>query len=286
MNYLIGMCKKHKDWVCVLNDLGYDLSIIEQRIRTSSGEAVKPDIIFTSNKLIHSLVFECKGGITVDTEQLRRYGTLTENDFRWVNIYTFDNFHFDVCIVDIQKNHSSVLFHVKNQFPMITFGDKKMFKTGEFKENELNKIYQTPITLKGKIPPLSYYPFSEEDEKAYIIPFVMRGLVSIAVKKAKGGSSVFERELITRDEIMEKVFNPVFKTLSRTHQRQLKEKIKEVMHLLLSREETKEALGIIEGRAGYKISNALGKLMKEAEKVAKQFETQQFLTDFPQSRAQ
>jgi len=281
MNYVIGMCKNHKDWICVLNNLGYDISIIEQRIRTSSGEAIKPDIIVTSNKLLHSLVFECKGGITVDTEQLRRYGTLTENDFRWVNIYTFDHFHFDVCIADIQKNHSAVVVHVKNQFPIITFGNEEVFKTGKFDEKKLDTVFENPISLKGKIPPLSYYPFCEEDEKAYIIPFVMRGLVSIAVKKAKGGSSVLERELITRDDIIEKVFNPVFKTLSRTHQRQLKEKIKKVIHLLLSREETKEALGIIESRAGYKISNALGKLMKETEKVAKQFETQQFLTDFP-----
>jgi len=79
------------------------------------------------------------------------------------------------------------------------------------------------------------------------------------------------------------VFNPVFKTLGRKHQGQLKEKIKEVMHLILSREETREALGIIEGRAGYKISNPLGKLIQKAETVVKQFETQHFLPDFPSS---
>lgn len=85
-----------------------------------------------------------------------------------------------------------------------------------------------------------------------------------------------------RAEIIEKVFNPIYKTLAKKHQGQLKEKIKEVIHLTLSRVETKEALGIIEGRAGYKISNPLGKLIQEAKKVIKQFETQQFLPDFSQ----
>lgn len=280
MNYIIGMCKTHNDWIPILNNLGYDPSIIEQRIRTSSGETVKPDIIVTSNKLIHSLVFECKGGTTVDGEQIRRYGTLTENDLRWVDVYTFDNFHFDVCIADIEKNHSAILPHINNIFPIITFGDKKLFKTGEFGEKMVNQALQKPISLKGKIPPLFYYPFSEEDEKSYIIPFVMRGLVSIAIKKAKGGTSVFDRELITRDEIVEKVFNPVFKTLSIKQQGLLKKKIREVMSLVLSREESKEALGIIEGRKGYKITAQLGKLIQEAEKIMKEFKTQQFITNF------
>ena len=31
----------------------------------------------------------------------------------------------------------------------------------------MNKVFENPISLKEKIPPLSYYPFCEEDEKAY-----------------------------------------------------------------------------------------------------------------------
>ena len=279
MNYIIGMCKNHEDWICVLKNLGYTPTIIEQRFRTTSGDTVKPDIIVTSNKLVHSIVFECKGGITVDPDQLRRYNTLTEEDLRWVDVFSFDDFHFDVCIVDIQKNHLTILSHVDNKFPMITFGDEEVFKTGEFDEKKLEKVFQNPISVKGKVPPLYYYPFCEEDENAYIIPFIMRGLVSIAIKKAKGGSSVFDNELITKDEIIELVFNPVFKTLSKKQQGHLKKKITDIMHLLLSMEETKDALGLIEGRKGYKISNQLEKLRTEADKLIKKYETQQFLTD-------
>jgi len=280
MNYIIGMCKRHKDWICLLNDLGYEPQIIEQQIRTSTDEVVKPDVIVTSNRLIHSLVFECKGGTTIDTDQLRRYSTLAvDNLLRWVTTFTSTDFHFDVCISDLQENHL-FLATISKHFPMITFGKHKLFRTGEFKEGTLNDAFSKPIDLVGKIPPLSYYPFSEDDVNTYIAPFVIRGLVSVAVKKAKGGPSALEESLVTRDELLRLIFNPVFDALSKQHQGRLRGKIREVVRWVLAREEMEEALGVIESRAGMTIRQPLEKLVREAQRLIEQLETQKPLIDF------
>jgi len=280
MNYIIGMCKKHRNWIHVLADLGYEPQVIEKQVRTSSGDIVQPNIIATSNKLIHSLVFECKGGITVEQDQLQRYSTLTnENILRWITVFASENFHFDVCISDLEENHRFNAYIAKI-FPMITFGNNKVSKTGDFGEEKLNVAFEEPITLEDKIPPLSYYPFSEDDENAYIAPFVIRGLVSIAIKNAKGGPSISEEIEITRDELIKLIFNPVYDALSRKHQGRLKEKIKEVIHLVKVRESMKDTLGIIEKAGGYKVSRPLSRLIKESEKFIAHLETQSSLIDF------
>lgn len=284
MNYIIGMCKKHRDWVTVLADLGYSPYLIEQKFNTSSGEVVTPDIIVTSTKLIHSLVFECKGGITIDKDQLDRYATLDEATlFRWVQyahpLFTLQNFRFDVCISDLEENHPIIAPMVKD-VPIVTFGDLKITKTGQFSNNALESAFREPIDLSGKIPPLSYYPFGEKDKDPYVAAFVIRGLLAIAIKKAKGGPSVFDKTIITRDELLKFVFNPIFDALSNEHQGRLKERIKEVIRWVMANKDMNEAFGTIEQMAGYKINRPLEKLINEANRFIANLETQQPLMQF------
>ncbi len=284
MNYIIGMCKKHKSWITVLADLGYSPELVEQKIRTSSEDIVKPDIIVTSTKLVHSIVFECKGGITIDQSQIERYATLEKSNLlRWVGhanpMFTPSTFRFDVSISDFEENHPSVVAAVRD-LPIITFGTSEVIKSGQFKSSELNAAFNTPIDLSGKVPPLFYYPFCEEDKDTYIAPFVIRGLLAIAIKKAKGGPSVFEESLITRDEILKSLFNPIIDALAKEHQGRLKERIKEVIHWVMAKEEMKEAFGTIEQQAGYKINRPLDKLAREAGKLIEELETQKSLMPF------
>jgi len=280
MNYIIGMCKKHKDWISILADLGYEPQVIEQQIRTASDEIVKPDIITASNKLLHAIVFECKGGTTLDLHQLNRYSALTSDDLRrWVTVFAPKDLGFDLCISDLAENHA-LIAQMNKDFPMITFSVDKVFKTGRFKEGKLNDTFREPISLKGRIPPLLYYPFCEEDEDTYIALFVMRGLISIAVKNAKGGPSAFDDNVIALETLIQWIFNPVFEALSKDHQRRLREKIKENIHGIMAREDMKEALEIIERQAAVKIARPLEKFTKEAGKYIAFLETQRPLSEF------
>jgi hypothetical protein len=164
--------------------------------------------------------------------------------------------------------------------PIITFGDSRLVRTGQFNNAALNSTFKEPIDLDGKIPPLSYYPFGEQDKDPYIAAFVIRSLLAIAIKKSRGGPSVFDKTVITRDEILKLIFNPIIDALSSEHQGRLKEKIKEVIRWVMANKEMNEAFGTIEQMVGYKINRPLEKLINEANKFIANLETQQPLIPF------
>jgi len=280
MNYVIGMCKKNKQWITALADLGYNAQIIEQRITTSSGDVVKPDIVTVSNRFLHSIVFECKGGRTIDANQLRRYSTLTsDNLLRWITVFDRSDLQFDVCITDVEENHRYIK-RINQLFPMFTFGSKEFFKTEEFGLAKLNNIFKEPISLKDKIPPLFYYPFCQDDNDSYIAIHVIRALLSIAIKNIKGGPDVFEENVISCEEIIAHKFNHVWRALSKSHRKTLKNKIREVIRRILAREGMKETLGIIQQKQGYKIAKDLDRFQKQAEHLIEEFQSQLPISDF------
>jgi len=85
------------------------------------------------------------------------------------------------------------------------------------------------------------------------------------------------QNLITHDEILKYIFNPVFAALSREHQGNLKERIKEMIRWTMMDEKMKEAFGAIEQQGGYKIKRPLDKLQNAANKFLANLETQQKL---------
>jgi len=282
MNYIIGMCKKQEKWISTLHDLGYEPQLIEQRFRTSTDEIVKPDIVAASNRLLHFLVFECKGGVTVEKDQLRRYKTLIPEDvFRWIrpHVHTPSDFRLDVCISDFKENHHIIASKVEN-FPILTFSEQELSKTRQFDNMKLDNEFKDPISLQGMVPPLSYYSFCENDSDSYVAPFVIRGLLSIAIKKGKGGPSVFEEAIVTQEEIVNQIFHPIFDALSDEHKGKLENKIKQIIAMFMKRETVKDLLEFIEKRSGWKVPRQLGKLESEAKNFIEYLQTQKSLIAF------
>lgn len=274
------MCKRNKQWITVLGDLGYDAQIIEQKINTSSGEVVKPDIITASNKLLHSIVFECKGGLTVDPDQLKRYSSLTRDDLlRWITVFDRNNLRFDICVSDFLENHG-ITASINQVFPMFTFSSEVLQRTREFKVTPLNEAFKDPISLKEKVPPLSYYPFSEEDKDPYIAIHVVRSLLSIAIKNMKGGPDVFEESIISFDEIAAHKFHSVWKALAQEHKQRLQHKIRDVIQRLMARPNLKEALTIIQQKRGIKIARNLDQFTREAEDFIDELQKQEPLSKY------
>jgi|GEM_PF-1706706 len=290
MNFVIGMCKKNKDWITVLSKLGYEIQIIEQTIHVSSGEAVKPDLVTASNMLLHSLVFEVKGGKSLDMEQLKRYSGMTPEDLRWLtwlSVYDKPRLQLDVCICDLAENHNSIKTF-NPPFPMLTFSSAQLTKEGVFKNDELNKTFKEPISLDGKLQPLSYYPFSDEDDIAYIAVHVLRTILAIVIKESKRGHEFSEDELkkrmVTFDDVLASNFNYVWKTLSIEHRNSLKSKIEEISRRIFEKDDVGQSLGIIQQKKGYRITRNLDQFNREATRLIEELESergQTGLTDFP-----
>lgn len=281
MNAVIGMCKKNIGWTPILADLGYELQVIEQTMNTSSGDAVKPDIVVASNRLLHSLVFDVKGGITIDSDQLRRYSTMTKNDLlRWVSVFDREQLQFNVCICDLAENHALIKM-ANTHFPSLTFGSEQLTKEGKFNRDKLNEAFNTPIDLKGKLLPLSYYPFSDEDDDCYIALHVVRALLSIAIKNFKRGlSEISQEKIISFDDVVATRFNPVWKALSTEHKNTLKSKVTEVTRRALANEKVKEHLGIIQQKKGYKIAHSLDQFKKASEQFIEELQSQTTLNNY------
>jgi hypothetical protein len=277
------MTKKNIGWITVLSDpdLNYEVQIIEQSISTFSGEIVKPDLIATSNRQIHSLVFEIKGGKTINPTQLKRYEGLTVNDLlRWVTVFDRTHLEFDVCICDLAENHSLIKLINNNKFPVLVFGSVFLTKEGTFKRSKLNEAFSEPMSLNGKTPPFSYYPFSDEDSIPYIAMHVIQALLSIIHKGTKQGKTFSEETLFTFDDIIAERFNYVWKVLSIEHKKALKLKISDVTKRFLAKEEVKEILGILQQKEGYKITKNLDQFKKIAEKYVEELQTQTPLSGF------
>ncbi len=280
MNYVIGMCRKNKQWITQLTDLGYELQIVEQTIHLATGDSIKPDIVSSSNRLLHSLVFDVKGGKSLDEDQLSRYSKLLPDDLRWVTwneVYDKLRLKLDVCICDLEENDKYIKM-TKHDFPVLTFSSSKLTKEGQFKNHTLNEVFKQPIVLEGMMPPLSYYPFSEEDDSAYIATHVLRTLLSIALHKSKQGMEFSEdglkQDLIEFNDVLAANFNPIWKALSIEHKRVLALKIQEITARILEDPEIKESLGIIQQRKGYKVSKNLNQFQEQATRLIEEIQSE------------
>lgn len=82
INYVIGFCKISDTWIHPLEELGYEVRLIEQTIKLmqTTNELIKPDVVAVSNKLLHALVFDCKSGKNIERDQIARYNQLTDAD--------------------------------------------------------------------------------------------------------------------------------------------------------------------------------------------------------------
>jgi len=122
INKFIGLCKKTAKWPTILFDLGYDVQLIEQSISLKSAQKITPDVVAVSEKLLHAVVTDCKGGNNIDGEQDAKYQELVPDDLKFhVTIHAPDQLRHSVCYVDNRSNHSQLEPHT--ELPFITFGD-------------------------------------------------------------------------------------------------------------------------------------------------------------------
>lgn len=279
INAAIGFCIKNNSWIHPLADLGYKAQLIEQTIRAeTSGKAVKPDVIATSKKTIHSIVFECKGGKTVDNKQISSYEDLTTFDlFRWVDVHTRDNFSHDVCIFNFKKNRE--LINGKINFPILSLSDVSIEKKNNFSKREVNRKFDKPISTKSMKPPISYYPFSELDDRRVVIPHVLRAMISVLMDRRINDIDVTDPEYLLNETVLLRI-HKMWKILSKEHQNSLRKLVKEIIKDLKSAY-PKFGNQIQAIQSGTKPNTqALSNLIKTCDEILKEEEEKKWLDDY------
>jgi hypothetical protein len=287
MNYVIGICNNSTDWPDTLHKLEYRVAILEKSIRTSSNQIVVPDIIAVSKKYTHSIAFDCKGGNTIKDDQVGRYKTLQGQNFvNWVDIHDPDHMTVDVCFAGLESNFARIMQAVGKDFPILTFHNDRIAKENSFHINALNTAFRNPISLKDTNPPLSYYPFSENDDRCEIIPHMLRALVSVVTDRVNSGTNILSDNLLDDEEVLRKI-HKMWDALSQEHREVLVKKMKEIFSILKEKykDTFSKQLEDLQTRVGTNIhstlrafSNTCNQIMEDCNKQMKV--SQKLLSEF------
>lgn len=279
INSAIGFCMKSDSWIHPLQDLGYKAQLIEQTMRIEkTGKSIKPDIIATSKKTIHSIVFECKGGKTINDEQILRYKDLTTSDLlRWVDIHTHDNYSHDVCILTFKKNHESITNKIN--FPILSLSDISLERENNFSKTQVDEKFKTPISTKALKPPISYYPFSESEDRRVIIPHVLRAMISVLMDRKTNDIDVTDPESFLNQTVLLRI-HKMWNILSREHQNSLRELIKEIIKDLKSAYPKFESQIQAIQRSTKTNTLALSNLIKTCDEILKVEEEKTWLDNY------
>lgn len=279
INSAIGFCMKSDSWIHPLQDLGYKAQLIEQTMRIEkTGKSIKPDIIATSKKIIHSIVFECKGGKTINDEQILRYEDLTTSDLlRWIDIHTHDNYSHDVCILNFKKNNESITDKIN--FPILSLSDISLEKNNDFSKTQVDEKFKIPISTKTLKPPISYYPFSESEDRRVVIPHVLRAMISVLMDRKTNDIDVTDPESFLNQTVLLRI-HKMWNILSREHQNSLRELIKEIIKDLKSAYPKFESQIQAIQRSTKTNTLALSNLIKTCDEILKEEEEKTWLDDY------
>ncbi len=231
INAAIGFCKRDDSWIHPLADLGYKAELVEQKIGTEvSGISVTPDVVATSQRLIHSVVVECKGGKSVEDKQITNYKLLKPSDLhdRWVRIHDKNQHTLDVCLLIHQTHEQSWTSRV--DLPILSLSGHVLTLHNQFSKQELNQKFIETISIEGYTQPVSYYPFSQNDDRRTIIPHALRA-IRLSITKTHQTDAT-NPEFYVNDNTMSQI-HKVWNLLSRKHQDQLKNKIKSIIKDLI-----------------------------------------------------
>lgn len=217
VNYAIDLCSGNKRSYSQLDGLDYTVQIIEQEINTSKGFVVKPDIIKVSKKCNHVLLIECKSG-NMNRDQMLRYKTMTNQDLKGSLLLENMQPEFDFCIISVSNDVSPTI-----EFPTLVYSENSIHKINCFKLSPLEQIFEQDIDLSQRIPSLSYYPFSANDDEKTILTKVFQGMISYYMKRHLKNTTL---ESLFNDDDFLSTLHPFWKSFSDSHKKELRSRIK------------------------------------------------------------
>ena len=146
--------------------------------------------------------------------------------------------------------------------------------------SDLDQAFGSSVSLIGKHPPLSHYPFSDHDDDIVIFPIALRKLVQLALNKHRGGDSALDVATFDSPQIVESM-HPYWSALSIEHRNKLTERVRSILRRLVTNEpELGKHLETLELRGGFKVHGPLAQLQTAIEKLIKRYEVQPQLNGF------
>lgn len=269
VNACIGFAKDIPMWPSPLHQAGYRLDTIEPNFLNSHENKVNPDLLFSSNRTVHTLVTECKRG-HLSEERINKYRAINPENLR----SEVDHIH------DVNKLTNESLFvgteKTEQSFDYLDFPDAGLILTnGEYyRRNELGDDELNSELEGGELPgryPTHYYPFSANDSRAVIAEKVSQHLMHVA-SQGEGIDDEFEPKEVASE------IHEYWDTVSLSEKNELIGKVEDILELL-ERRNFDEDMKQIEGSRTYYVRTSQA-FQRKCQEVIQELSTDEDLDDF------
>jgi len=206
---LIALCKRDIKLPSDLYDLGYTQVVMDKTIRLEDDRSVMPDLIISSRKENHCVVWESKSGRSIDNDQAKRLASIEARAFPdqlMLNVKIEDGFAFDIAYACDGKECQNIrvdLDRVARElepvgaFPLVGFYDETGIKThsGRFNKENINRVFGDGIHIDLREVPTEYLRFDKDSPRSDIAPYLIINIVAYATRN----EPLFSAEQIARD---------------------------------------------------------------------------------------
>ncbi len=234
MRTLIALSKRDRKLPTIFYDLGYSQLLIEYKINLSNNQKVVPDLIMSSRQQNHTIVWESKSGRNIENDQAERFTRIQPADFKdklMLNVSIDGDFTFDIAYacdgaqcqnirVDLDRLSQEGI--AVGEFPVVGFFDDDGIRkdSGSFKEDTIEKLLCSGISVDfNKITP-DYYPFDKDSPKYEMAHFVVRSIVGAAARQEASFSS---------EQIAEDSYGSSWRYLSNKGKNDISSKVEDIL---------------------------------------------------------
>jgi hypothetical protein len=226
LNLWLGLCRGDTGLPSDIRSLGYRDKWIEFAFSTKNGDKVNPELIITSFKTGHTILFEWKHGDNTDSDQLRRYSEVTSNDLNSKAAIPGNECKLhDVCLIGLSEHFERLQLGLTNSglpFPLLVLTDEGIEKKlNSFVISDLNQVFNPKLAFNPSLIPTQLVPFDRESEDWEIAEHIMPNIVIYMIT----GEPSFSLDQLARDSMS--IWNVV---LAPFYKGELRNRIKRIVN--------------------------------------------------------
>lgn len=169
MNLFLGLCKGVAGLPRDFYHLGYSDKWIECSFTNQKGETVVPELMISSERCGHTILFEWKAGANTTEEQLRRYAGVTATDLvTKAFLTTAESSQHDVCVIGKDEHRDRLPLGVTRggfSFPVLvvtTDGLEKVFN--RFSNPDLETLFDPTYAIDFSAIPTYLFPIDKDSD--------------------------------------------------------------------------------------------------------------------------
>lgn len=244
LNLFIGLCRGVYGLPSDFKNNGYIDKWVEFKFSNSENQIVQPEIILSSDKIEHSLLFEWKSGYNIDPDQLQRYSKITAQDLQQrAFLSRRSSSRHDVVIIGKEENIERIILGVRKSgcdFPVLSVSDRGLsLKDNHFNCTELTRIFNPDFIINMDVIPTSFIPFDRDSELWIVAEKAMPKILEyMSERKPRILLDEFAKDIVPAWVIMDNNFkkdlkNKIYNILDKASNNEFREFLK--YNLLMKR---------------------------------------------------